>query len=356
MPPFLTTQLEKIKNRLSALKKSFKGSPVSIGLDIGSASVKGVKLTQTPQGLQLTQMATASIPLNADLGQRTQTIQQVIQGLPGRETRIITAVGGSGAVLRSVTLPRMSAKELKSSLRFEAEKYIPFKLDDTVLDVAILGERPPGRMEVLLAAAKTELINAHLTLLTAAGIVPYAIDLEAMALANAWEVSHTGENPEGVVSILHVGARGTILDFIRGLQLQFTREIPIGGIAFTQAVVEKLELDVVEAEAIKCEPQSRQNEVQAALVPVWEDWFTQCRASFDFYESQFGQRVERLLLSGGSVRLPNFPKWVQEAAGVPTEVWDPLQGISLSSDSKQLESQRVDLGVAVGLAVREVVG
>ncbi|MBI3615494.1 MAG: type IV pilus assembly protein PilM [Candidatus Omnitrophica bacterium] len=331
-----------------------RGSVPSIGLDIGSTSVKGVLLKSAPQGPPLVRFATAPILPGAELPQRAQAVQQVVESLrDGRQVRVVTAVAGPSAVLRSVLLPKMSPQELKGALAFEAEKYIPFKLEEATLDFSIVGDRPEGRMEVLLAAARQELIQSHLALLEAAGVTPYAVDLEALALANAWGKSHPNPGSEGV-ALIHVGARGTILIFLLGSLLQFTREVSVGGSSFTQVIGESLQLDALQAEAIKCRPETRSAEVQTVLQPLWEKWLTQCRASFDFYEDQSGQRIQRVALSGGSSRLAGFKEWIQEGLGVPMEEWNLLEGFASEVDPAQMEQNRDSLGVAVGLAVREL--
>ena len=328
-----------------------KVPPVTIGLDLGSSSLKGVKLQKVSDQWKLLQVAVVPIAPQLDSAQRVQAVQQAVEQLSPREAQMLTAVGGAGTVLRRILFPKMSSHELKASLAFEAEKHIPFKLDEVFLDFSILGDRPGGRMEVLLAAARRDLVNEQLSLLSQAGLAPQAIDLETIALANAWEVSHPGTEGGGV-ALLHVGCRGTLLDFLCGGQLEFAREISIGGNAFTEAIAQALQLDGSEAERIKCQPDARWAQVQAPLQASWEDWLNQCRASFDFYENQYGHRVERLVLSGGSARLTGFKEWVQEAAGFPTEVWDPLGGMASEADPTLVEKANVGLGVALGLAVR----
>jgi type IV pilus assembly protein PilM len=357
----------------------------AIGLDVGSAAVRGVKLIAEAGKLRLVQLECLSLTPNADPAQRTQVIHQVFQKLDHRDAWVTTAVGGLWTVLRSVLLPKMTPQEVRASLAFEAEKYIPFKMDETFLDFAILGDRPGGKMEVFLAAAHKELVNAHLAMLKSAGVTVHAVDLEALALANAWEgswpVGATGSrvsqeggpaqgipgpadqghpdkkessNDKEVIGLIHVGARGTVLNLFLEEKLQFTRWIPVGGQIFTRAIADGLQLDVSEAETLKCQPGARQSEIRTILDPYWENWLSQCRVSFDFYEDQFGQRVNRLLLAGGSALLTDFKEWIQKTTGIPVEEWNPLAGLTVEVDRKWAESQKVGLGVTLGLAVREL--
>ena len=207
-------------------------------------------------------------------------------------------------------------------------------------------------MEVMLAAARKEVVQNHLNLLQQAGVRCSSLSLEPVALANAWEIS--GVDSAEPVVLIHLGARGTSLLFLAQKRLQFTRELPLRGEVFMRAVSERLKIDASQAERIKCEPGGRKPEVQAALQPAWEEWLTQCRASLDFYENQFGRAATRIFLSGGSVRMEGWQDWIGEATGLPVEFWNPLSALQSTLDPQSLKSQAQILGVAVGLAVAEL--
>ena len=358
MPNPLLAQIETLSARWTGVGKLLNRSTACIGLDVGSFSLKALLVSGSFAVPRLKRMALKNFPPLADQRQKAEIIRSVVNSLNGgREVPIVTGVGGVGTVLRSVSLPEMSEKELKAAFSFEAEKYIPFKLEETFFDSCILGKRPGGRMEVLVAAARKELVNAHLELLSAAGVIPHIVDLESLALGNAWGFCRPGTGGESkVTALLHVGARGTILDFFEGSQLQFTREIPIGGDSFTKAFAENLRLSVAEAEKVKCQQADRAPDVRAALESAWEDWLSQCRVSFDFFENQFGRKVEQLVLSGGSARLIGFKEKVFHSVGLPTDEWNPAAGFLSDVDQQELVSAGSSLAVAVGLAIRGVAG
>lgn len=340
LPPKLTQWTA----RWPALAKLGKRPAVSsaFGLDIGSVSVKGVLLTRGPSGTQMERFALAVLPPGAGKADQVKAIQEVLQKVdPPRSALVVAAVGGAGTVVRAVDFPKMSPHELRNALTFEAEKHIPFKLEGIYLDSAVLGEKPGGQMEILLAAARKEVVGEQLELLSQAGVIPHSVDIEMLALANAWEAGQSGKEG-GVVGLIHIGGRATLLDFVQGNKLRFAREIPVGGTAFTQAVAQGLKVDAAEAERIKCRPCDRAQEVRAALQPSWDDWLNLCRTSFDFFENQHGVRVERLALSGGASRMAGFKEWVKEASGLPAELW--------SAGGQEDPA----LNVAVGLAAREM--
>ena len=293
----LKAKLEGMTGQLSNLTHWLKGTPFSIGLDVGSYSLKAVLLKQVGSELQWVQAVEQPLANSPKSQQHSEAVQQLLGTLDCPEAKLVTAVGGAGTILRPVLMPKMTPQELKTSLSFEAEKHIPFKLEEVFLDSSVLGERPGGRMEVLLAAARKDKVNEHLNLLTQAQALPSVVDLEPLALANAWEHYPAIEDSQVVVQI-HVGARGTIFNFLKENQLQFSREASIGGAAFTQAIVEGLGLPFEKSEQVKCQPSDQTEAVRSVLEPVWEQWGHQCHASFDFYENQFGLKPEVLVLSG----------------------------------------------------------
>ncbi len=352
----LTAKLKDLAGQSGKFTNWLKGSTFSAGLDIGSYSIKGVLVKRSSDGTKVLRVAETPIPSQPQPTDYTQGIQQIIKSLGAQDAKAVAAVGGSGAVLRSVVLPKMAPQELKASLAFEAEKYIPFKMDQAFIDFSVVGDRPNGRIEILLAAARKEVVEQRMAQLEQAQVRPAVIDLESVALANAWEVAGPVKEEDQVVVHSHVGARGTIFNFLKGKQVQFTREAGVGGAAFTQAVAERLQVNPAQAEQLKLEPGERAEEVRGALQPAWEEWLNQCRTSFDFYENQFGQEVNRLSLSGGSARLSGFSDWVGEGTGLPAEVWNPLQGLATELEPDQIEKAGISLVVALGLAVRGAAG
>ena len=292
-----------------------RGPSRCIGLDAGTSTVRGVQLHRTGGQVEILQAETEDLSPGLDAVQRAEAVQRLAQKLGCPEVPLVAAVGGPGTVLRRVSFPKMTSSELKAALTFEAEKHIPFKLDEVFFDFSIQGDRGSGQMDVILAAARRELVQELVELLAPCG-APLAVDLEMAALANAWEAVPAAGG-EGVTGLIHIGDRGTVLDFIRGSQLEFAREITL----------------------------------RPVLQPSWEEWLSQCRSSFEFYEDQFGRRVEQLVLSGGGACMAGFREWVQETSGLPVQAWDPLAGVPGSEQAGTAEA-RGALAVAVGSALR----
>lgn len=340
---------------------SFSGGLVgAVGLDIGSSSVKAVALKRAVHGYKLLGLAAEEVPREADAASRSRAFQKVLALVShDKGLRIVTALAGPDSVLRVVVLPRMSRGELRAALSFEAEKYIPFKWEEVHLDFVILQDLPAGRMEVLLAAARRTLLEEHLKPLQLAGIKPSAVDLEPLAIANAWQMTHPPGEPElkegqEAAVLIYLGAQVTHLVFFLHSRFRFSREISMGGEAFTQAIAQGLQVDAKEAERIKCRPTSSDAQVRPFLEPLWERWLTECRATFDFYETHFGQKVAQVFWGGGCARLLGFKAWLEENGGFPIKEWNPAQGLFSEEDFLKREVHPGDFGVAMGLAAREL--
>jgi len=318
-----------------------------IGLDVGSFSVRAVRLEQAGETLRLTHRVATPLAQRSDRAAQVEAIRKALQSIPLKDASLVSALSGPGTVVRLIVLPRMTGEELKQAIVYEAEKYIPFKVEEAYLDSAVVANRPDGQMDVVIAAAKKEVVDAHLQLMTEAGASPRVLDLEALALAHAWEAFPPADGQtesEQVTALLHVGARMTLLDIFLGNRFQFAREIALAGDAFIQAAQETLRLDALGAKPLQCEPDHWTDEVIQAMLPVWEDWLSECRRSFDFYENQSGRRVERLVLSGGSARSVPFRRWVEETTGFPVLAWEPGEDQACG-----------DWAIAMGLARRGLV-
>src|SRR5207249_398441 len=145
---------------------------------------------------------------------------------------------GNAVIVKKITLPAMTPAELAESIRWEAEQYIPFDIEDVNLDYQVLDSGKPdsnGAMDVLLVAAKREKIADYTGVITQAGRVPVVVDVDSFALQNTYEVNYGGD-PHAIVMLMNAGASTLNLNIVSGGQSLFTRDISMGGKAYTEAV------------------------------------------------------------------------------------------------------------------------
>lgn len=349
----------------------FRRSKSVVGLDIGSSVVKAVEITLEGPEPVITGFGRAELPPG---GSVAEAVAQVFAEGGFRGRRVCAGVSGQSTVVRYVPMLRMSDEELAQAIQFEVDKYLPFEVDEVVMDCQALGRHAAAgledgegehaaedRMTVLLAACRRELVEERVETIQQAGMTPVAIDLDLFALANAWELCGMpdDEAPEGepvrASALVDVGASRTSINVLRGGESCFSREINIGGADMTQAVARRLGVEGFEAEAIKRASDSYEAEVNSAISPVLEDLASELALSIDYVENHDGLHVEELLLSGGGVLAPGAAAYIEQATSRPTRTWNPLEGLRVDVDRvdvEELEAWAPSLVVAVGLAAK----
>jgi type IV pilus assembly protein PilM len=272
-------------------------------------------------------------------------------------------LSGNAVIVKKITLPVMTQSELDESIYWEAEQYIPFDIQDVNLDYQILdpgtGPDSRGSMEVLLVAAKKEKIGDYTGVIAQAGRTPVIVDVDAFALQNAFDVNY-GLDPDQVVVLLNAGASAININILQGDQSMFTRDISIGGNAYTEAVQKELDLPYESAEQLKKGipvDGASFEEAQPVLRAVSENVLLEVQKTFDFFKATASSdRIDRIMLSGGASRVDGFRDMLHERFGTQVEEFDPFRAIVW--DQKKLGRDAVEhastAAVAVGLALRKV--
>lgn len=344
-----------------------------MGLDLGSQVIKAVEITLEGPEPVVTGFARVEIPPGGD---KAQAVAEVFKRGRFRSRQVVTSVSGQSVVVRYLTMPRMSDHELKQAVRIEADRYVPFELDEVVLDCQPLkrrasrGEGDAARgdqMSVLLVACRNQALDEQMRIVGGKGLTPVAIDVDVFALANAWELcglpdeeieGDGGQRPAGEergIALVDVGAARTTINVLTAGESCFSREIGIGGNDMTQAVARRLGVEVFEAEAIKRSGDEKKADVTRAIAPVLEDLTSEITLSLDYVENHEGIRVEEILLSGGGILAPGAVAYIEQATGRATRTWNPLEGLRIADDRvdvEELEAWAPSLVVALGLASR----
>jgi type IV pilus assembly protein PilM len=350
----------------------FRRGKSIVGLDLGSQVVKAIEITLEGPEPVITGFARVEIPPGGDKG---QALQEVFKRGRFRSKSVVTGVSGQSVVVRYVTMPRMSESELKQAIRIEADRYVPFDLNEVVLDCQPLARRARNnegevadgdQMGVLLVACRNQTLDEQIRTVVGQGLTPAVIDVNVFALANAWELSGLPSEDLGDedaqesaeargLALVDIGATRTSINVLSGGQTCFSREIGMGGHDMTQAVARRLGIEVFEAEAIKRAGDDKEAEVVRAITPVLEDLTSEIALSLDYVENHEGLRVEEILLSGGGVLAPGAVNYIEQATARTTRTWNPLEGLRVADDRvdvEELEAWAPTLVVAVGLASR----
>jgi len=349
----------------------FGKSKSVVGLDIGSSAVKAVELKPAGKGFRVAAYGEEPVPADAivdgaiiDAAAVAEAIRQVFErnkAFKGKD--VCASLSGNAVIVKKITLPVMTESELGESIYWEAEQYIPFDIQDVNLDYQILdagtGPDSRGSMEVLLVAAKKEKIGDYTGVIAQAGRTPVIVDVDAFALQNAFDVNY-GLDPGQVTVLLNAGASAININILQGEQSMFTRDISIGGNAYTEAVQKELDLPHELAEQLKKGipvDGASFEEAQPVLRAVTENVLLEVQKTFDFFKATASSdRIDRIMLSGGASRVDGFRDMLHERFNAPVEEFDPFRTIVW--DPKKLGREAVEhastAAVAVGLALRKV--
>jgi type IV pilus assembly protein PilM len=347
----------------------FRKAKSVVGLDIGSSTVKAVELKPSGKGHRVAAFAAAPVPPDAivdgaiiDAGAVADSIRKVFEAGAFKGKDVCASLSGNAVIVKKITLPVMTATELHDSIQWEAEQYIPFDIQDVNLDYQVLdpgtGPESRGTMEVLLVAAKKEKIGDYTTVIAQAGRQAVIVDVDAFALQNAYEANY-GHTPGEVTVLLNAGASAININILQGGQSVFTRDISMGGNAYTDAVQKELDLTFESAEQLKrgvSVDGATFEEAQPVLRAVTENVLLEIQKTVDFFKATAASdQIDRVILSGGASRVDGFQEMLQERFNAPVESFDPFRTVAW--DAKKL-GDPMELAptaaVAVGLALRQV--
>ena len=333
------------------------------GLDIGSHSLKAVQLKRDKDKVALLHFATLPSPIKSpglETDEDKKTLSSAIRnlveeaGISARE--VVASLPEEKLFTRVVEFPRMSAKEISSSLGYEVGRYIPIPVEEADLDFEIVSEGGK-KTEVLLVAAPKRLTRAYLEVLERGGLSVLALEPETTACVRAVIGKEDKSPPTLVVSI---GASTTDLVIVEAGKIRFTRSVATGGTALGRAIAQTLGFEEEQAEAYKESyglSRELEGKVEEALRPVFKVIVEEMRRSIDFYDSRKeGSSVRRIILSGGSANLPGVVVYLASEFGLEVQKGNPWRQIEIPKEfnKEELEEKGPSLAVAIGLALREV--
>jgi type IV pilus assembly protein PilM len=355
------------------LRMGLFGSRSSIGLDLGSHTLKAVEVVPAGGGLfKVTRLGVAPTPAGAitdGAAASAETLGSAIRGLLStagiRGSRVVTALGGEAVIVRELKLPEMPEAELEQAVAYEAERYLPYGVRDVSRDFQVLGKAPEeGQLEILLVAARKEVVNRQLAALQATGLSAGILDVAPFSMLRA--VGYRNGQAPGTIVYVDLGAESSDIIIMEGERLRLARNISTGGNAITKAIAEALSLELPAAQTLKedraqllLEGQQPEDptivHLHDAILPVINSIFTEVRRSLDYYQTRSrGQAVTKVVLTGGTAKLRNLAPFLSEELGLPVEVGNPFAAFRTEAALPQeyLNDIAPMMAVAVGLALR----
>jgi type IV pilus assembly protein PilM len=343
------------------------GGKGSIGLDIGSSYIKAVKLKELKGSYELELFDVYPLPPELivdgsiiDSIRLVDSIKDMVKkaGIKTKDT-VIAISGHSSVIIKRIALPEMSEEELQESIKFEAEQYVPFDIEDVDLDFQIIGPKEePGQMDVILVAVKKDIINEYISVVKEAGLNPIIVDVDAFALENMYGINYDIETDRNV-ALLNIGASTINMSILKGGISVFTRDSSLGSNLHTEAIQREFNLSYENAEKLKrgepienVQPESVISVIESAS----EEILSEIIRSFDYYRSTtMHEDIAEVILSGGCALLKDFATMIAEKTGIETRVAEPFRNIRIPKkfDMSQISEIAPIMSIAVGLAMRK---
>jgi len=346
----------------------FRKTKNLVGLDIGSSAVKLVELKDAKGGgFKLVKTGLETLSPEAivdgaimDASLVVDTVNRIISALNVRNSDFGTSLSGHSVIIKKISLPAMSAEELAESIRWEAEQYVPFDINDVNLDYVVLEGSGGDTMDVLLVAVKKDKISDYTSVITQAGKTPVLVDVDAFALQNAFEANYPIE-PGRIVALVNIGASVTNVNVLSGANTIFWRDISFGGNQYTDAIQKQLSLSFEQAEAMK-KGETVGDHSAADVLPILrsvsDDLAQELQKTFDFFIATTStEKIDQLFIAGGASRVVNLDSQLKERFGIPVEILNPFRQIDTAGASvspEWLNDNAPSLAVAVGLAIRHI--
>lgn len=339
-------------------------SKALIGLDIGSSSVKAVELKKTKDGYELVSFGVEPLAQDTvvdgaimDAPAVAERISSIFDSQKIKLKDVATSVSGHSVIVKRVPMPVMAEDELYDRVQAEASQHIPFDIADVNLSHQLL-EATDSQMDVLLVAAKKDKILNHTNVLAQAGKTPMVVDIDAFALENCFEVNYEPD-PTQVVALLNIGASVMNINIVRGWTPLFTRDVSVGGNQYTDALQKELDLNFEDAERLKMGGTVAgvtEEQRTSILRSVSDILMLEIQKTFDFFRATAsGENIRRIVVAGGTARVPGLLDLLREEFSMPVEELYPFRKIAVNPgkhNEDQIREMAPRLAIAVGLALR----
>ena len=340
---------------------------ISVGLDIGTYSSKLVQMECAPQSHTLLSYAVHQYPLNTFVGGRIRNREAVIVGIKHLVQRcdpqiqeVVISVSGKGVITEKISLNQRKGVNTSQLVRFEAEQRCPFDVDDVTLDYKVVAsDEKSKRMDVMLVAAKNDLLHDLLTVVLEAELQPVVVDVDAFALYNAWEVNYHPSEEKQTLVLIDIGAEVTTLVFVHQGLCHSTRDLSVAGNTYVKTVKRQMGVSpelIHQALQGKMDPQIDHSTFMFAVNKSSEQLSKELDLAFSYFKSEAKvEKIDGILLSGGCALIPWLPGFLEKRHHIPVEKMNPLKAIAYPDELKEngLEELAPALAVPIGLALRQ---
>ena len=343
----------------------FSNNDLVVGIDIGSHAVKVCQLERHGRGYGIIALGSALLPDGAvkdgalaDAKAVATAVSALLRNLKIKKKKVGISISGYSVIVKKISLATMDEERLESYIMAEAEQYIPFDLNEVYIDFQDLKTSSAGndRSEVMLAAAKKEVVDGFTAMLEGIGLVPVIVDVDGFALENVHEViGHDGDD----AVLVNIGAAKMSINIISGGIPVATRDIPVGSRQLSEQIRDLLDVEFDEAEAVKLGKRQvleREDDIATIYSSVCSQWVLEIKRMIDLYHANHPDRpLRRLSLSGGGSKVLGLVDFLRMETGLEVDIFNPLTAMDF--DAKKIDHDYVqvigqEMAIASGIAIR----
>lgn len=343
-------------------------SKLAAGLDIGANSVKLVKLRKKGNNYVLKALAIKELPLGVITDEEIKDrdavifdIQSLVDQTDPKLKDVVISISGHGVITDKIVMDRKSGSEAEQAILFEAEQRAPFDVEDVTMDYHIIHEdEETNKMEVLLVAARNEFLKDYLDMIIDAGLRPAVVDIDALAILNAYEINYDID-PSRVTALIDLGFDVTSITFLKDGFYHSTRDVSNGTRLVFDAVSKEFRLNQeLTAKTLRGEMDSSvdQDMFKATIITASDELVAGLEVAISYFKSSSNvDKVDWIVLSGGGALIPFLPELLQSKLSIPIEICNPLRNIEYDPDMfVEFQPEKVAplLAVPIGLAARSI--
>ncbi|HEX5647973.1 MAG TPA: type IV pilus assembly protein PilM [Nitrospira sp.] len=341
-----------------------------VGLDIGSSAIKVIQVKESKGRYFLQKFGCKSLEPEVivdgtvmDEGRVVSAIRELFDETGIKNKQVAISISGHAVIVKKISLPPMPDEELEGQVKLAAEQYIPFDINEVNIDFHVLpsaaSEDRQGEMAIILVAAKKDKINELTELVKGAGLIPMVMDVDAFAVENMHAINYPMVQEE-TTALVNIGASVMNVNIIRGGSSLFTRDIPLGGNRYTEAIQREMGLSYEEAEESKKKLSGDSNAGAMANVinGVNGEVASEIARTVDYFKTSSADgELDRVLVCGGVAKTRGLIQLIGDRMQMPVEVADPFAEVDVTGsdvDPDMLAEWGSSAAVSVGLALRAV--
>jgi type IV pilus assembly protein PilM len=342
----------------------FVSDSTAVGLSIGSSSIKLVELKKSGKVWKLLHFGIVQLPEDAVVNREitnpivvVDSIKTLTNQIKLKTKNVCTSLSGTSLIIKRMTLEVPNLRELQDQVFWEAEQYLPFEVNDVVMDYQMISRSKDTKTDVILVAVKKGVLDSYMSCVSDSGLKPKIVDVDFFALQTLFEANYS-QKPQEAVALVDIGASALKLVVVSNGAPVFTKDSTIGGRNLTAEIQRQLNLSYADAEVLKVGGQANgiPQEVSELMHLMSENFAIEIKKAIDFYNaSSTGAPVSYVLIAGGSAKLPGLSKVIEDMVQLPTQLMNPFN--SLSYDPSVFTQDYIAAiapiaAVPIGLALR----